>query len=376
MRIAIHVDGPIIRGNERQVIRIATGLRDRGHQVAVSCRARGPVRDALSALGIPTTGIRPGGDADLWNALRFAAWLRRERPDAVLLTSWNRAFIGAWAAHVAGMRRVVFRIGGVQPIGHGVRGSLERIALRRWYHAVIANSRRVAESITRALPERAADVHVVVNGMEVAAPAPAPVRRELGIADDAVLVAAVGGMERNKGFDLLIDALAALDSGVHGVLVGGGREPDRQRMEERARSRGIADRVHFLGRRADAPAVAAACDVFALPSRTEGFSVAMLEAMVARRPLVAADVGGAWEALAERDGRPPAGWIVPVGDAAALAAALREVVDGVRAGAPGVRARADEAAWRAAHWFTTEAMIDGYEAVLAGRAPGGASSSS
>jgi glycosyltransferase involved in cell wall biosynthesis len=370
MRIAIHVDGPIIRGNERQVIRIAAGLRDRGHDVAVSCRAEGPVRDALTALGIRTTGVRPGGDADPWNALRFAAWLRRERPDAVLLTSWNRAFIGAWAAHVAGMRRIVFRIGGVQPIGHGVRGSLERIALRRWYHAVIANSRVVAESITAAVPERAADVHVVVNGMEVAAPEPAPVRRELRIADDAVLVAAVGSPERRKGFDLLIEAVAMLDRGVHAVLVGAGREEDQRRLEELVRARDVADRVHFLGRRADAPAVTAACDVFALPSRAEGFSVAMLEGMVARRPVVAADVGGAWEALAARDGRPAAGWIVPVEDASALAAALRGVVEGVRAGAPEVGARADAAAWRAANWFTTQAMIDGYEAVLAGRAPG------
>ena len=372
MKVAIHVDGPIIRGNERQVIRVAAGLRARGHDVAVSCRGEGPVREELAALGIRTTGVRPGGDADLWNALRFAAWLRRERPDAVLLTSWNRAFISAWAAHVARMPRIVFRIGGVQPIGHGVRGSLERIALRRWYHAVIANSRVVAESITRALPRLAADVHVVVNGMEVAPAEPAPIRRELGIGDEAVLVAAVGSPERRKGFDLLIQAVAMLDSRVHAVLVGAGREEDQRRLEELARIHGVADRVHFLGRRDDAPAVTAACDVFALPSRAEGFSVAMLEAMVAGRPVVAADVGGAWEALAPRDGRPAGGWIVPVEDVDALAQALREVVDGVRAGAPEVRARAAEAAWRAESWFTTERMIDGYEAVLAGRAPGNA----
>jgi glycosyltransferase involved in cell wall biosynthesis len=218
------------------------------------------------------------------------------------------------------------------------------------------------------VPERLGDVHVVVNGMEVAPPGPAPVRRELGITDGAVLVAAVGSPERRKGFDLLITAVAMLDRGVHAVLVGAGRDEDQRRLEELVRARGVADRVHFLGRRDDAPAVTAACDVFALPSRSEGFSVAMLEAMVARRPVVAADVGGAWEALAPRDGRPEAGWIVPVNDAAALAAALREVVDGVRAGAPEVRARAGEAAWRAANWFTTRAMIDGYEAVLAGRA--------
>jgi glycosyltransferase involved in cell wall biosynthesis len=369
MKIAIHVDGPIIRGNERQVMRIAGGLRARGHEVVVSCRAGGPVEAELRAMGIRTTGIRPRGDADLWNAAAFVRWLRRERPDAVLLTSWIRAFIAGWCARAAGVPRVVFRIGGMQPIHRGVRGSLERHALRRWYHAVIANSRRVAERITGALPDMADRVHVVVNGMAPVHPSePAPLRRELGIPDDAVLALAVGGMERNKGFDLLVDAVAGIPH-VHAVLAGGGSDAQRAALEERIRTRGVADRVHLLGRRADVPAVVAACDLFVLPSRAEGFSVALLEAMADGKPIVAADVGGAWEGLAARDGRPAGGWIVARDDADALAAGLCEVVDAIRARSPEVAARAAEARWRAESWFTLERMIDGYEAVLAGRAP-------
>ena len=364
MKIAIHVDGPIIRGNERQVMRIAGGLRARGHEVVVSCRAGGPVEAELRARGFRTTGIRPRGDADLWNALAFVRWLRRERPDAVLLTSWIRAFIAGWCARAAGVPRVVFRIGGMQPIHRGVRGSLERHALRRWYHAVIANSRRVAERITGALPEMADRVHVVVNGLApLDAVDPAPLRREPGIPDDAVLALAVGGMERNKGFDLLIDAVARIPS-VHVVLAGGGTDAQRAALEERA-----GDRIHLLGRRDDVPTLMATCDLFVLPSRAEGFSVALLEAMAAGKPIVAADVGGAWEGLAARDGRPPAGWIVPREDVDALMETIREVVNGIRDGSPEVAARAAEAKWRAEHWFSLERMIDGYEAVLAGRAP-------
>lgn len=366
MKVAIHVDGPIIRGNERQVMRIAAGLTARGHEVVVSCRAGGPVEAALREMGIRTTGIRPRGDADLVSALAFVRWLRRERPDAVLLTSWLRAFIAGWCAWMARVPRVVFRIGGMQPIDQGMRGSLERHALRRWYHAVIANSGRVAESVTDALPELADRVHVVINGMEtVDSVAPAPLRRTLGVPDDALLALAVGGMEPNKGFDLLIDAVAEVP-GIHAALAGGGKDAQREAMEARIRMRGVADRVHLLGRRADVDALLPACDLFVLSSRAEGFSVAMLEAMAHGRPVLATDVGGAWEGLAARDGRPPAGWIVPRGDAAALATGLREVAEAVRAGAT---ARAEEARWRVEHWFTLERMMDGYEAVLAGRAP-------
>lgn len=369
MKIAIHVDGPIIRGNERQVMRIADGLRARGHEVVVSCRAGGPVEAELRALGFRTTGIRPRGDADLWNALAFVRWLRRERPDAVLLTSWIRAFIAGWSARAAGVPRVVFRIGGMQPIHRGLRGSLERHALRRWYHAVIANSRRVSERITSALPEMADRVHVVVNGLApVGAVERAPLRAELGVPHGAVLALAVGGMERNKGFDLLIGAVARIP-GVHAVLAGGGTDAQEDALMGRAQTRGAANRVHLLGRRADVPALMAACDLFVLPSRAEGFSVALLEAMAAGKPIVAADVGGAWEGLAARDGRPAAGWIVPREDVDALGEAIREAVNGIREGAPEVRARAAEAKWRAENWFTLERMIDGYEAVLAGRTP-------
>lgn len=369
MKIAIHVDGPIIRGNERQVMRIADGLRARGHEVVVSCRAGGPVEAALREMGFRTTGIRPRGDADLWNAMAFVRWLRRERVDAVLLTSWLRAFIAGWCARMAGVPRVVFRIGGMQPIHRGMRGSLERHALRHWYHAVIPNSRRVAERITGALPELADRIQIVLNGMEpVDAVQPAPLRRELMIPHDAVIALAVGGMERNKGFDLLIDAIRRIPN-VHAVLAGGGTDAQEDALVGRAQRRGMASRLHLLGRRDDVHALMAACDVFVLPSRAEGFSVALLEAMAAGKPILAADVGGVYEGIAARDGRPAAGWIVARDDADALAAGLREVVDAVRAASPDAAARAAEARWRTDNWFTMERMIDGYEAVLAGRAP-------
>lgn len=369
MKVAIHVDGPTIRGNERQVLRIAAGLRARGHEVVVSCRAGGVVEAEMRALGIRTTGTRPRGDADLWNAARFVRWLRRERPDAVLLTSWVRAFIAGGCAHAAGVPNVVFRIGGMQPIHRGVRGALERHALRRWYHAVIANSRAVAHRIRSALPEVAERVRVVVNGMEPhEPPVPAPLRTELGVPPDAVLALAVGGWERNKGFDLLIEAAARIPS-LHVALAGGGTEDQRATLEAHALAFAVGGRIHFLGRRSDVPAVVAACDLFVLPSRAEGFSVALLEAMADGKPIVAADVGGAWEGLAPRDGRPAAGWIVPRDDAGALADGLGEVVVALRAGDAEPAARAAEAKWRAERWFTLEGMIDGYEAVLAGRAP-------
>jgi glycosyltransferase involved in cell wall biosynthesis len=366
MKIAIHVDGPVIRGNEAQAIVIADGLRRRGHNVVVSCRGGGPVERRLVEIGIETTGIRPRGDADLWSAMRFARWLRRERFDAVLLTSWVRAFIAGLAARRAGVPRVVFRIGALQPVHERRRGYLDRYALRHWYHEIIANSQLVADRMFAALPDSTDRIHVVLNGVaEVGIRSAVDLRRELDVPQHDLLAVAVGGLELNKGFEYVIDAVATVE-GVHAVLVGGGPAARREELEELAARRGIGDRVHLIGRREDVPDLLAACNLFVLSSRSEGFSVACLEAMRAGLPVIATDVGGTREALAPGEGRGAAGWVVPRMDGAALGAALREVVSGLRAGEPEVAARRVEADWRVRNWFTVERMIDGYEAVLTG----------
>jgi glycosyltransferase involved in cell wall biosynthesis len=81
---------------------------------------------------------------------------------------------------------------------------------------------------------------------------------------------------------------------------------------------GIAGRVRFLGHRTDIPQLLAAADLFALPSLYEGTSLAVLEAMAARRAVVSSAIGGTEELI--EDGK--SGLLVPPGDAPALGAAI------------------------------------------------------
>ena len=366
MKIALHVDGPVIRGNEHQLLILADGLVRRGHEVVASCRSGGPVEAALRERGVRTTGIRPRGDVDIISALRFAAWLRRERPDAVLLTSWVRAFIGGWAAHLARVPRIVFRIGGMQPVHNEKRARAERYALQHWVHLVIANSSAVAEHMTGALPMLKDRLFIVPNGVVPAEPPnPLPLRTELAIPADHLMAVAVGGMEDNKGFDVLIEAVALTDA-LHVLLVGGGSPSQKVKLSGLAQARGVHDRIHFLGRRTDVAAILGACDLFVMPSRSEGFGVVLLEAMAAGLPIIASNVGGAPDALPALAGRPAAGWTVPRADESALAEKLNDVAHGIRSNDVRIPAAAAEAAWRVRHWFTDEQMIAGYEAVLSG----------
>jgi glycosyltransferase involved in cell wall biosynthesis len=116
----------------------------------------------------------------------------------------------------------------------------------------------------------------------------------------------------------------------------------------------MADRLVLTGWADDARAWLPTFDVYALPSRNEGFPLALIEAMLARLPVVASDVGSVAEAVTREVGR-----LIPAGDVAALREALRELLgDAEERARLGATARE-----RAVASFTDRAMAEGYEAL-------------
>jgi len=152
------------------------------------------------------------------------------------------------------------------------------------------------------------------------------VRREAGMtANDAVLLS-VGRLEHNKGFHVLAAALAALrdHTGRIGeghwrwVIVGDG--PYRRALDAAIRDAGIAAQTYMPGRVSDRDLHAwyEAADLFVHPTLYEGSSLVTLEAMAHRRAVVATTAGG----LPDKVQQGISGWLVPPGDASALAAAV------------------------------------------------------
>jgi glycosyltransferase involved in cell wall biosynthesis len=367
VKLVIQSGSRVWGGVEKWLATVAVGLRARGHDVVVSCHDRGPVRERLEQLGVPTAHVRPRGALDLVSAGAFARWLRSERPDALLLTVWRRLFWGAWAGRRAGVPRVVVRLGLFHP---PPRRDPNRIAFRRWVDAVIANSEDIRTDVAAALPWFGPDrVHVIFNGVRPPPPlVPAQLARlraELGADAGAIVFAAVGHAFPRKGFDILLRAAAhAARDEVRLAIIGDGDH--LAELRALAATLGIAARVRFLGHRTDAATLIAAADAFVLSSRHEGMANAMLEAMAAGRPVLATDVSGVREAIGAQDGRPAAGWIVPPEDPAALGDTIATVADALAGGNDLVPARVAEACWRVTHWFGLERMLDAVEAVLFG----------
>jgi len=357
MRVVAHNGAPVFGGAERATIALLAGLQRRGHRVQLFCNAR-VVAARAAAAGVPVARLRLGGDAVLTDAFRFARALRRLRPDAVLLGTFRKLWLGALGARLARAPRVVVRVGLSTDVP---RSWKYRVALR-WVDVVVLNAEAMrAAFLCRAPgldPGRVVTIH---NGVvPPARPAdPHALRRAAGVPEGARVVGAVARLVSQKRLDRLVRALALLPADVHALVAGGGEE--RGALEALAASLGVADRFHLLGPREDVGAVLAALDVFVVCSDREGLSNAMLEALAAGVPVVSTAVSGAAEALA-----PDAGGLAPgvvVGfDPAELAAAVGALLaDPARRLAMG---RA--AARRARERFDFERMLDAWEAVLAG----------
>lgn len=169
---------------------------------------------------------------------------------------------------------------------------------------------------------------VVYNGLDAQVfeeARPANVREAQGIGD-APLVGVFSRLAPWKGQHVLLEALDMLPA-VHALLVGealfGDEVTYAQRLRDEAGRRGLSDRVHFLGFRDDIPALVNAVDVVVHTSvAPEPFGRVIAEGLLAQKPVIATRAGGAQEII--REGK--TGWLVPPGDADALARAVRHVL--------------------------------------------------
>jgi glycosyltransferase involved in cell wall biosynthesis len=288
--------------------------------------------ERATALGVPVrlVGPLPLGLAGAREVPPLARLLRRERPEVFhahmsspVACKWGLA--AAVAARVPAVLGTV-QVGGYEPPDRSAY--LQLRALARGVDRYLAVSREIASELVERLGWPAAKIEVVYNAVDLAridVDAPSGLREELGGGRQGPLILTPARLDAQKGHRTLFEAIPQVPDATF-VLAGEG--PEREALEALAAQLGIADRVHFLGRREDVPELLAACDVFALPSLYEGSSLAVLEAMAARIPIVSSAIGGTEELI--EDGR--SGLLVAPGDSEALAAALRRVL-----GDPGLR---------------------------------------
>lgn len=117
------------------------------------------------------------------------------------------------------------------------------------------------------------------------------IRRNLGIRDDEILILSVGELNKNKNHEVILEAINRLDnSQVKYFIAGIGDQ--KNALLNKANQFGLKDRFKLLGFRNDISELDIAADIFAFPSHREGLGLSALEAMAAKKPIVASNVGG------------------------------------------------------------------------------------
>ena len=308
-------------GTERQMVELVRRL-DRGrYDVHVACfRAEGPWLDdaraaATSFAEFPLGSLRSRLAAAA--AARLGRWFRARGVQVVQACDLYANIVSLPAAALA---RVPVRIGSRRGIvsPRPVKGLLPlQRAAYAVAHRVVANSAAGAARLREEyVPSR--KIVVIPNGIDLPAiPARAPRM-------DAPVITTVANLRPGKGHDVLLEAAATVlrrFPRARFQLVGDG--PMRPALQQRAAALGLGDRVEFLGHRDDVADLLRASDAFAFPSLMEAFPNAVMEAMALGLPVVATNVGGIPELIADRRN----GVLVSAGDAPALAHGVLELLE-------------------------------------------------
>jgi glycosyltransferase involved in cell wall biosynthesis len=373
---------PYPGGAGNTAYRFAKGQAERGHHVEVfTAPAEGETPDPGGAIVHriePTFAI---GNAPLLPALArlegfdvvhihypfifgseltLLARLRKRRRRAALIVHYKNRLMGS------GPRGALF-----ETYERTVAPALVRAADR-----VLVLSEDHARSVSylrRALERTPERLIEMPNGVDTEVFSPGPDssghRERLGIGDDEVVAAFVATLDRAHHFkrlDVAIEGLArARSRNLHLLVAGGGELLDGFRTI--ARSAGVGDRVHFLGRvpHAELPDVLRACDLFALTTEPpESFGIVLIEALACGLPAVATDYPGVRAVIDHGE----TGYLVPAGDSGAVAEALDRLVAAGRAGREQIGAEGRARCERRWAWpALLDRMDAAYEGAIAAR---------
>jgi len=233
---------------------------------------------------------------------------------------------------------------------------LNKITLRMC-DAVTFTSRGIADEAAKELAGIKDKVSVIQNGVFVEGALvdnTFELRRELGVIGNEKVIGCVGRLTRQKGQDILIEAMASLaGKGKPVKLIFAGDGEMLPELKEKSKQLAIEENVIFLERRNDIARVLATFDVYAAPSRWEGFNIALGEAMISGKPCVGTSTPGHSELLIDN----VTGLTVPVDNPEALAEAIIWILEHPSE-AQGMALRAKK---RVEAKFTPEIMAKKYE---------------
>ncbi|MCE5228167.1 glycosyltransferase family 4 protein [bacterium] len=352
----VHLDdGRSWRGGQHQVFLLATELAARGIEQRLVTPPGSPLGIRAHAAGIKVVAFEFGGEMDIFGARRLALKLKNFFPDIVHAHTSHAHMMALrlgrrLRAKVVSTRRVDFAIG-------------KNYFSRRKYTLAGQHFIAISEAVRRVLLEGGVSpelIDIVHSGVPAIRPEDAvgrdDARASLGIAPDEIAIVNIGALTDHKGQRWLIEAAPGVferlpNARIHIIGEGELREPLAWQVKELD----LEERVILHGWVEDVRHKLAGFDLFVSSSHLEGLGTVILDAMLARLPVVAAAAGGVTDVVIEGQ----TGRLVPPKNANALAGAIvAAVLD-----PDSSRDMAERAALRAERDFSARAMAEGTLAV-------------
>lgn len=354
-----------VGGSETKIIKVANALAKTGVKVEIAYL--NPPETGLEKVdsAVPVTNLRRRGKYSIRSLRKLRKLLNREEQVVVAVNLYPLLYVIPAVMFASSKRiRAVGLVNTTAFTGSGrYFAYMYSLFLRRCDRIVFGSMLQQQLWVEKYhLPNER--TQVIYNGVDCSHYSPAGklgdgglLREELGIPGDAMVFGSVGRLAPEKSFDLLIVALARLVAAgcdAYAVLVGQGNE--LWNLKNLAEAEGVSHRIKFLGLLNDVRPAIEIMDVFVLPSRTETFSNATLEAMAMARPVVLSETGGAAEMIEQ--GR--SGISFPIGDIDSLTNILIQLNDSRELRQSlGLAGRE-----RVAKLFTFPNMVNEYERLL------------
>lgn len=319
----VHVEtGRHLYGGARQVLLLMRGLAARGHRSTLVCAGDSDIAISARRAGIDVRSIATRGDLDVGLTWRLARMLRAIGPDVVHVHSRRGAdTFGGLAARLASVPAVLSRR--VDSADPPLIGQLKYVAYRR----IVAISSCIRDQLAAfGVPD--SKLRLVRSAVDAAvygdAASGQAFANEFEMPPGAFSIAVIAQLIARKGHRFFFEALARLCPAhpeIRAVLFGVG--PLQPELVGLVASHKLESNVSFVGYHHDLDRFIGHFDLVVHAAEREGLGVGVLEAQAAGVPVVAFRAGGLVEAVAEGE----TGLLAPVGDVAALADAIRRLVE-------------------------------------------------
>lgn len=298
-------------GAQRYVYDLACRLPKEQYEVVVTCGEGQILKEKLKEKNIKVIDLISAQRdinfiKDFKTFFEILKIIKEERPYVVHLNSSKTGGLGALAGRIAGTPRIIFT-------SHGWAFNENRnvlskilISILHWFtiilsHSSIAVSEKAKKDVIF-MPFVKDKIKTIYNGIEKFKTLPKEETRQIlsGIeASNRIIIFTIAELHKNKGIDIAIKALSLLPTEAKEKIIysvaGDGEE--REGLEKLSQELRVKNLVRFLGFVPNAKELLSGGDIFLLPSRTEAFPYALLEAGIVGLPIIATNVGGVPEVI-------------------------------------------------------------------------------